>query len=99
MTPDRDITTLLQAARQGDKQALDQVWTILSDDLHKNARGQLANESPACERGSTSLLHDAYVRLAGHGKIDFENRREFFAAASRVMQQILVDDARKRNRQ
>jgi RNA polymerase sigma factor (TIGR02999 family) len=44
------------------------------------------------------LIHEAFLRLAGPGEAQFENRRHFFGAAARAMRQIRVDAARERNR-
>jgi RNA polymerase sigma factor (TIGR02999 family) len=45
---------------------------------------------------TTALVHEAYLRLASGGRIDWRDRAHFFAVASRTMRRILVDSARKR---
>ena len=45
---------------------------------------------------TTALVHEAYVRLAGHQQAIVENRLHFFAIAAKVMRQILIDHARTR---
>ena len=49
--------------------------------------------------GTTSLVHEAYAKLALHSRIDYENRRQFFGVASRAMRSILIDNARRYLRQ
>jgi RNA polymerase sigma factor (TIGR02999 family) len=53
------------------------------------------------QRGShtlqpTALVHEAYLRLARHDSIDWQDRVHFFAMAAQIMRQILVDHARRR---
>lgn len=43
---------------------------------------------------TTSLVHEAYVKLAEHGGEPPGGRGKFFALASRTMRSILVDNAR-----
>jgi RNA polymerase sigma-70 factor (ECF subfamily) len=46
---------------------------------------------------TTELIHEAYLRLIDANQLSLENRRHFFAVASRLMRQVLVDLARERN--
>jgi RNA polymerase sigma factor (TIGR02999 family) len=47
---------------------------------------------------ATSLVHEAYVRLAGAEQSNWNSRGHFYAAASEAMRRILIDDARRRKR-
>jgi RNA polymerase sigma factor (TIGR02999 family) len=49
--------------------------------------------------GTTSLVHEAYAKLARHGGVSYENRKQFFCIASRAMRSILIDNARRYLRQ
>ena len=49
--------------------------------------------------GTTSLVHEAYAKLAKHSEANYENRRQFFCIASRAMRSILIDNARRYLRQ
>jgi RNA polymerase sigma factor (TIGR02999 family) len=44
--------------------------------------------------GTTSLVHEAYLKLAGQAGLGHANRRQFYALASRAMRTILIDNAR-----
>ena len=46
----------------------------------------------------TPGVHEAWLKIAGDGGAPFANRRHFFEAAATAMQQILVDDARRKQR-
>jgi RNA polymerase sigma factor (TIGR02999 family) len=43
-------------------------------------------------------VHEAYLRLAERSPLQLQNRAHFFAVASHLMRQILVDYARRRRR-
>jgi RNA polymerase sigma factor (TIGR02999 family) len=45
---------------------------------------------------TTALVHEAYMKLVGHDDPGWDGRGHFFAAATRAMRQILVDQARRK---
>ncbi len=49
--------------------------------------------------GTTSLVHEAYMKLAVGSDFSYESRRQFFCIASRAMRSILIDNARWHTRQ
>lgn len=49
--------------------------------------------------GTTSLVHEAYLKLADQTPASFANRRQFYALASKAMRSILIDNARWHSRQ
>lgn len=91
-----DVTRLLTAAAGGDPAAVNRLWSAVYEELHRLARYQLARERGRCSLDSTTLVHEAYLRLVGPEPVEWENRRHFFGAAARAMRQIRVDDARRR---
>jgi RNA polymerase sigma factor (TIGR02999 family) len=66
-------------------------------DLRKLAHRYLQKQRPDHTLQSTALVHEAYLRLAEHEKMRFENRAHFFAVLARIMRQILVDYARRQH--
>jgi RNA polymerase sigma factor (TIGR02999 family) len=60
------------------------------------AHSHLKREQPGQVLQSTALVHETYLRLAGRQPLQLENRAHFFAVASQLMRQILVDYARRR---
>lgn len=48
--------------------------------------------------GTTSLVHEAYIKLVGDGS-SFASRGHFYALASRIMRSVLVDNARRFQRE
>jgi len=90
-----DITQLLDAARDGDRGALDRVLATLYQELHTMARRQLAGQYGQT-LDATALVHEAYLKLAGRREAKFEDRAHFFAYAASAMRSVVVDYARQR---
>ena len=89
-----EITKLLRDWSEGDNQALDELFPLVYDELHRQAGNYLRRERPGHTLQTTALLHEAYIRLAGHTEGSWENRFQFFAFAAKIMRNILVDHAR-----
>lgn len=98
MTVAGDITVLLDAARGGDRGALDQVLATLYQELHGMARRQLAGQQHGHTLDATALVHEAYLKLIGRssGTAQFDDRAHFFAYAASAMRSVIVDYARQR---
>lgn len=88
-----EITELIGRARAGEQAASERVFTLLYDDLRRLAAGQLRGEHMM---RTTSLVHEAYLKLSKHGPLDVNDRGHFFAVAARAMRQIVIDHVRSR---
>jgi RNA polymerase sigma factor (TIGR02999 family) len=95
--PDHEITALLLKWRGGDRAALDQLFPHVYDALHKIAHRQLGREQPGHTLSTTALVHETYLKLVDHVRVDWTDRAHFFAVAARAMRLILVDQARRRD--
>ena len=95
--PSDPVTQLLARWNQGDEQALHDLLPIVYQELRRLAHYHLQSERPEHTLQSTAIVHEAYVRLVGGRPVELLNRNQFFAWASRLMRQILVDYARSRN--
>jgi RNA polymerase sigma factor (TIGR02999 family) len=91
-----DVTRIILATEQGDRQAADQLLPLVYDELRKLAAARIAAEKPGHTLDATALVHEAYLRLVGDQH--FDNQGHFFAAAAEAMRRILVNHARDRNR-
>ncbi|HVS16160.1 MAG TPA: ECF-type sigma factor [Thermoanaerobaculia bacterium] len=89
-----EVTGLLIALREGDRQAFDRVWSMLYHELRRLARSQLRRPSATID--TTALVHEAYLKLVDADRIEVSDRSHFFALAVRVMRQVVVDLARSR---
>ncbi len=45
---------------------------------------------------TTALVNEAYVRLVGGQKIEWQNRAHFYGVVAQVMRHVLIDHARRR---
>jgi RNA polymerase sigma factor (TIGR02999 family) len=93
---DHDITRLLAAWRDGEQGALDRLVPLVYQELREQARRQLGRERKDHTLQSTALVHEAFLRLAGQSRAQWQNREQFFAVAARLMRRVLVDHARAR---
>ncbi|MCS7306765.1 MAG: ECF-type sigma factor [Thermoguttaceae bacterium] len=91
------ITQLLRRIQQGDNRAQELLFEMVYTELRRVADLKMRGEAADCLLQPTVLVHEAYLKLFGGGEGPaFEDRRHFFGAMSRAMQQVLVDYARKR---
>ena len=93
-SPDQ-ITALLVAAREGDRSALDALFPLVYDELHRLAKAQRRRWRGHYTVNTTALVHEAYLKLVRQEQVDWKERGHFFALAAKAMRQILSDYARK----
>jgi RNA polymerase sigma factor (TIGR02999 family) len=91
-----EVTQLLLAWSEGDKAALNRLMPLVYDELRKLARSYMRREREGQMMQTTALIHEVYLRLIDAEQVRLENRAHFFAAAARLMRQVLVDLARER---
>ena len=96
MPPAEDMSTLLTAARRGDRHAAEELFPVLYRELRQAARGILRGWSPSHTMNSAALVNEAYLKLVGNAKLEVQDRHHFLALAAGAMRQIMVDYARAR---
>src|SRR5580692_9894343 len=95
-----DVTQLLDAAAAGDRKAAADLLPLVYDELRRLAAARLADEPSGNTLQPTALVHEAYLRLVGAPDGDHWNHRgHFFAAAAEAIRRILVENARRKQRQ
>ncbi|HEX3232658.1 MAG TPA: ECF-type sigma factor, partial [Gemmatimonadales bacterium] len=67
-------------------------------ELHRQAESYMRRQPPGHTLQATALVHEAYLRLVGRTKIEWQSRAHFFGVAAKAMRSILVDHARARRR-
>ena len=92
-----DLTGLLFEWRQGNQAALKELTPLVYDELRRIAHRYVQRERNGHTLGTTALVNEAYLRLAGQNKIEWQNRSHFFAVTAQVMRHILIDHARRRH--
>jgi len=88
--------TLIQRADEADREAADKLFAILYHELHRLAEHNLRRANSPLTLGATTLLHEAYLNIAGRENIAFADRPRFLAYASRAMRGLIIDYARRR---
>ena len=89
------LTQLLALAAQGERSALDQVFTILYPELRAIARSRLRIDGRVAHLDTTSLVHESYLRLVNLSEISITDRKHFFTYAAKMMRNIAIDIARE----
>jgi RNA polymerase sigma factor (TIGR02999 family) len=91
-----EVTELLQAVGAGDRRAFDRLLPLVYGELRRIASRRLRGEGAAETLQTTSLVHEAYLRLVDSSRVRWQSRSHFFGVAAQAMRHILVDRARER---
>jgi len=90
-----EITELLVEWSGGNQEALDKLYPLVYDELHRLARRFMNREREGHTLQTTALINEAYVRLVDQTHVRWQNRSHFFAISAQIMRRILVDHARR----
>jgi len=93
-----DVTVILDAIQRGEPKASEELIPLVYDELRHLAAARLSRQAPGQTVQATELVHEAYLRLVGHGTQNWAGRGHFFAAAAEAMRQFLIDRARRKGR-
>jgi RNA polymerase sigma-70 factor (ECF subfamily) len=93
--PEHEITQLLAEWRDGNQAALDDLYPLVYDELHRLARRYMSRERKGHTLQTTALINEAYVRLVDQREVQWANRSHFFAISAQIMRRILIDHARR----
>ncbi len=95
-----ELSVLLEAAAAGNGRAAAELLPIVYGELRKLATARVAAEPSGQTLQPTALVHEAYLRLVGNSDgPGWNHRGHFFAAAAEAMRRILVENARRKQRQ
>lgn len=95
---DLDITGMLAAAGAGDAEARGRLAGLVYEELRARAEGLMRREGGGATVQATMLIHDAYLKLIQQERATWHDRNHFFAVAAQTMRRLLVDHARRRQR-
>jgi RNA polymerase sigma-70 factor (ECF subfamily) len=93
-----EITQLLEQWGRGDGAALERLMPHVYPELRRIAARQMRSEREGHTLQPTALVNEAFVRLCGMTPGSLRDRGHFFAAAARIMRNVLTDHARARHR-
>lgn len=91
-----DITELIRQLAAGDGTARERLFAAAYDELRKLARSRLRDGGRNTYLDTAALVHESYLRFLQGGRLRSEDRRAFFAYASRVMRSVIIDSVRER---
>lgn len=93
---DAPIGDLIRTVDAGAGAAADELFSRLYRELHTLAEHHLRRSAPDLTLGATTLLHEAYLDMAGRESVSFPDRARFLAYASRAMRGLIIDYSRRR---
>ena len=93
--PQHQITQLLAEWSDGNQAALDELYPLVYEELHRLARRYMSRERRGHTLQTTALINEAYVRLVDQKNVRWANRSHFFAISAQIMRRILIDHARR----
>jgi RNA polymerase sigma factor (TIGR02999 family) len=93
-----EVTGLLIAWGEGDRNALEQLTSMVDVELRQIAKAYLNRERAGHILQTTALVNEAWMRLIDWEKSTWQSRAHFFGVAASLMRKILVDEARRRGR-
>ena len=94
-THQHQITQLLAEWSDGNQAALDELYPLVYNELHRLARRYMSRERKGHTLQATALINEAYVRLVDQKNVHWANRSHFFAISAQIMRRILIDHARR----
>ena len=96
MDEPRDISELIRRVNAGEPGAQDALFVTAYPELRKLARARLHDGGRNTVLDTTVLVHESYLRFLRVGELRSDDRRAFFAYASRVMRSVIIDAVRER---
>jgi RNA polymerase sigma factor (TIGR02999 family) len=94
-----EVSQLLLDWNDGDPAARDRLVTLIYCELRRMAHRRLQRERIGHTMQTGTLAHEVYLRLFKANGVPCRNRQEFFCIVAKLMREILVDAARKRDSQ
>ncbi|MDH4037795.1 MAG: ECF-type sigma factor [Candidatus Krumholzibacteria bacterium] len=89
---------ILRETSAGGSGSVEEAVAMVYDQLRAVAAGYLRRERAGHSLQPTELVHEAFVRLAQQSGLNWENRIHFIHIAAAQIRRVLVDHARRRNR-
>src|SRR5262245_26171777 len=93
-----EVTQIIGRVQQRDSNAADDSWPLVCQELRGLAAAMMAQQAPGQTLQATALVHEAYLRLTGGVRDQWQDRVHFFRAAAEAMRCILIENARKKSR-
>jgi RNA polymerase sigma-70 factor (ECF subfamily) len=92
-----EASGLLQKFGAGDREAASRLLPIVYTELRRLAGHYMRGEQSGQSIQPTELVHEAYLRLVGQERVNWQGRGHFMAMAAISMRRILVERARRKS--
>ena len=89
------VTELLLEFSRGNEAVVNDIFPLIYDELKRLANNYLRQERSNHTLQPTALVHEAYLKLIDHTRMNWQNRAHFVGMAATMMRQILIDHARR----
>jgi len=99
MSETHEVTLLLSALSQGDRNAASKLVPVVYGELRRLAGSYMRRERQDHTLQATALVHEAYLKLVEQRSVNWQSRAHFFGVAAQLMRRILIDHARGHLRQ
>lgn len=109
MTTPIDLTQIIHQWQSGNKQAESELYQfaylqlrkISQQERDRNAEKYGIDNKVLADsvNSTTTLIHDAYLKMSSSKRSEIATKRGFFLMAAKVMRQILTDNARAQQAQ
>jgi RNA polymerase sigma factor (TIGR02999 family) len=86
-----ELTAWLHHMGSAHPQVSSVLFERLYGELRQIARGQLRREAGGHTLSATALAHEAWFRMAGQTRTQWQSRQHFLAVAATMMRRILVN--------
>lgn len=96
---DQNICSLIHAVECGDDSSSQPLFSALYSELRRIAKRELSRHQGAVTISPTTVLHEAYLSMAGKDDQNFPDRARFMAYAARAMRTFIIDRIRERRAQ
>lgn len=96
---DASVAQLLADARDGRREALDQLFPLVYQELRELAHRQRQSWQGDDTLNTTALVHEAYLKLVDQRHAGYSTEAHFLAVAAKAIRQILINYARDRRAQ
>lgn len=97
MSQPPEVTTLLDAASGGDAEAQKRLYELAYGELKRIARGALRRSGGERAVNPTTLVHEAYMKIAQGAVRDLQGSQHFYSLFARAMRQVLLDIVRQKS--